>query len=309
MMLEGLFHFMTPNETIVLLIQAINNDRRDQFYQVLDNYLKTLPQTGNYHYKIKNLLKSKPMTMTLLENLSVNIKNLVRALDIQEECVFVNDATQALFSEIIAEHTNRESFLYHNVPVRHKMLFHGHTGDGKTTLAREFARQIQLPLVEVLSDTIIDSHIGATSANIQKVFNSLTQPCVLFWDEIDSIGIKRAADTRSAADHENDRMTNSFLINFEKLSCDVIFIGATNRAEVLDSAFVRRFNTVHEIVPPNVLEKEMFLESLIDYHKIPVDIGIDVSSFNHYYQIKEALMQYARSFILSQSHQPAEVNA
>lgn len=64
----------------------------------------------------------------------------------------------------------------------------------------------------------------------------------MFWDEVDTIGRKRGKGNDSAAGMENERMVNSILVNIEKLSNDVIFIGATNRREVLDSAFLRRFD-------------------------------------------------------------------
>src|SRR5688500_4205051 len=100
---------------------------------------------------------------------------------------------------------------------------------------------MELPFVEVNSDMILDSHIGGTSRGIHSIFKELHQPCVLFWDEVDGIGYRRSGNDK-AADRENDRMVNSILINLEKMGENVVFIGATNRMDIIDEAFLRRFD-------------------------------------------------------------------
>jgi SpoVK/Ycf46/Vps4 family AAA+-type ATPase len=175
-------------------------------------------------------------------------------------------------------------------------LLYGATGNGKTTIARHIAKLYNIPFIEIKSEEVIDSHLGTTSGNIYKIFDGIKEPCVLFWDEVDSVGGKRGGTAKNSAEHENDRMTNSILVNLDRLSPDVMFIAATNRVDVLDSAFIRRFDVKFEIPPPSNEEKEMFFNSIIEHHRIPVSMP-DLSKVNSMAEIKDLVMQLARTYI------------
>jgi SpoVK/Ycf46/Vps4 family AAA+-type ATPase len=212
----------------------------------------------------------------------------------------LNDPTKLLLDDLLLEWKNTDVYKYHNLPIRNKILFHGTTGNGKTTIARHVAKLSNLPFVEVNADVIIDSRIGNSGQNISQIFNEIKEPCVLFWDEVDTIGRKRGMANDSAAGMENERMVNSILVNIEKLSNDVIFIGATNRREVLDTAFLRRFDVQFELTAPDELQKDIFLKQLVEYYKLPESyLEIDLTKLNSYSEIKLMLMDLARKYILS----------
>jgi transitional endoplasmic reticulum ATPase len=154
------------------------------------------------------------------------------------------------------------------LPIRNKLLLYGVTGNGKTTIARHIACLANIPFVSVFSEGVLDSKLGHSGQNIAKILTQITQPCVLFWDEIDNIAQKRGGGESSSA-LENDRIVNSFLVNMDKLSNDVIFIAATNRRNVLDTAFLRRFDVQFELVAPTIEEKERFAKQLIAYYNLP----------------------------------------
>lgn len=236
--------------------------------------------------------------------MSNDIKKLINTSVITDDNVYLNDTIKTLIDELIVEWKNAEAFRFHNLPVRNKILFHGVTGNGKTTVARHISKLTELPFIEINSDMMIDSHLGSTGANINKIFNQITMPCVLFWDEIDTIGKKRGMANDSVASHENDRMVNSILINMDKLSKDVIFIGATNRFNVLDSAFLRRFDVEFELSQPTDIEKNSFTNQMIDYYKLPKEVITqeeqnNLSQLQSYSNIKMALMNNARKYILN----------
>lgn len=289
----------TANDVIISMLHHINMDKKELAYKAVEEYLPTLARSGNYYYKIRNLLEEKPARLMQLSELPMDIKKLIIQSIITEDNVFLNEQSKTLIDELILEWKNKDVYSYHNLPVRSKILFHGATGNGKTTIARHIAKLTQLPFVEVNSDAMIDSHIGLSSMNIHKVFNQINQPCVLFWDEVDTIGRKRGRGD-SAAGVENERMVNSMLVNMEKLSTDVIFIGATNRREVLDSAFLRRFDVQFELPAPTDPEKHSFTKQMVEHYKLPHEfIPTSIDTCISYSEIKLVLLEAARKYVIT----------
>ena len=140
--------------------------------------------------------------------------------------------------------------------------------------------------------------MGATGANISKIFTQINQPSVLFWDEIDSVGKERNSRDNSGIEAENNRISNALLVYLEKLNENIVFIGATNRKDSMDSAFVRRFDELIEIKTPCLSAKENFLSFLSNMHKIPLDeINIDASHFSSFSDLKNEFKKQVRRLI------------
>jgi SpoVK/Ycf46/Vps4 family AAA+-type ATPase len=291
---------ITANDTIISMLANINADKKDFFYKSAEDYANTLAKGGAFYYRIKRLISEKPMKFIQLDSLPNDLKKLIQQSQITDDNVFLSEQTKSLLDELLIEWQNIEVYKFHNLPVRNKILFHGSTGNGKTTIAKHIAKLSKLPFVEVNADNVIDSRIGSTGTNINNIFNKINEPCILFWDEIDTIGRKRGVGNHSAAGMENERMVNSILVNIEKLSNDVIFIGATNRKDVLDTAFLRRFDVQFELTAPNEIQKQIFLKQMMEYYKLPESyLENDLSKFNSYSEIKMMLMDLARKYVLS----------
>lgn len=288
---------LSASDAIIMLIDCVNKNKMPDFYNVADRFAENYSHQNDIRYRLKKLIRERPMQMQRLDELSSNIKKLLLLSAGSDENVYIPKDLQALLDELLTEWANADSYRFHNIKTRNKILFYGSTGNGKTTIAKYIAAKSNLLFVEVKSDDVIDSHLGSTSSNIYNIFNSVKQPCILFWDEVDSIGCKRGNDVH-AAGHENDRMTNSFLVNMEKLAEDVIFIAATNRRDVLDSAFLRRFDIEFEILPPNNKEKQGFLSQMMQYYKLPIEAPT-LENLNSYSDIKNDILKLARSHILN----------
>lgn len=293
---------MTSNEAIYQMLLAINADRKDAFYKTVEGYAGTLAKGGDWHWKITRALKEKPMQFTRLDQMSADIKKLVSQEVVGDVDVCLPADLVELISELSVEWRNEEVFRYHGIDVRNKILLHGPTGNGKTTIAKYISSVVGLPFVEVNGDMVVDSHLGATGANIYKLFKNMQEPCVLFWDEIDSIGYSRGSHRDSSAGVENDRSVNSLLVNFDKMHPGIVFVAATNRMDQIDPAFRRRFSEVVEIRAPTEDEKAKFVGSLYGTYKIPVDTGDNsyLCSFPSYSDIKRAFLKMARKFVASQ---------
>lgn len=289
---------MTSTDAIVRMVKAVNDDNDGDFYKVVHEFATTLAHGGDNRHRILSAIKMKPERLRKLDDLPNNIKKLLIQGDNKEENVFLTDGIKAFIETLLVEWKHAEVYRMHNISPRTKILLHGPTGNGKTTIARYISRRSGLAFVEINSDLVIDSHMGATSANIYNIIRSINEPSVLFWDEVDSIGSKRGGDNR-AAGYENDRMVNSILVNLQKLNDNVIFIGATNRMDVLDAAFLRRFDVKLEVPAPTKHELQGYFLQLMEHYKLREHIlGMSLDGINSYSDAKLIATELARSFLL-----------
>ena len=119
---------------------------------------------------------------------------------------------------------------------RFSILLDGPPGSGKSNFARHLARQIGAPLIEARGSDLISALVGQTERNlVEKFKEASTKHAVLFLDEVDSLLWSRAAATHAWEASE----VNELLGQLERAKC--IVIGATNYADRLDAAVIRRF--------------------------------------------------------------------
>lgn len=290
---------MSPTDAIVMMIDAVNKGDDGKFYQVVTDFTNTLAFGGGNYHRIRNAVRMKPTRLRKIDDLPSNIKTLLIQQGSEDENVFLPPGIHSLIETLLIEWEHAEVYRLHKIPPRHKILLHGPTGNGKTTIAKYIARKSNLPVVEINSDLVIDSKLGGTSGNIYNIMSSITEPCVLFWDEIDSIGSRRGGDGH-AAGTENDRMVNSILINLQRLHKNVIFIGATNRMDILDEAFLRRFDIKMEVPAPSLHQLQEYVVQLTKYHNIQDHVmGCSLDGVVNYSDAKLRLTEKIRSFIIS----------
>lgn len=293
---------LKPNDAIIILMDCINKEDMGKFYQTAEKYLHSVAYNSPTYHRIKRCIQQRPLQMRTLDQLGNGLKNLlIQGQDITSGVTYLNAETKSLIDGLMVEWTNKDLFSYHNIRVRNRILLHGPTGNGKTTIARHIAVAANLPFVEVKSEQVIDSHLGGTSSNIFKILNEIQEPCILFWDEVDSIGGKRKSSSDSASGHENDRMTNSILTNLDRINPNVIFIAATNRYNFLDEAFLRRFDVKFEVAAPEGIEKMQFAKTMMAHNKIEeLESKLpDLSPMKSYSEVKDAILSMARDFVLS----------
>lgn len=154
----------------------------------------------------------------------------------------------------------------HQLPVCGKILCEGPPGNGKTHWAEGLANVLQFPFFKLSMQTVLESYLGNTSRTLNAVFENLEEKCVFFLDEIDSIGSERGKDTTK----ETDRIINALLILIDNLPKDVILVGATNRADLLDEALLDRFH--HQIIfpPPSKELTDKFIQYLETKHSMRI---------------------------------------
>src|SRR5215217_3236515 len=119
------------------------------------------------------------------------------------------------------------------------ILLHGPPGVGKTFFARAIAGEYQMSLMHVSTGDLIASLVGGSARNIEKAFETALQnlPCLLFFDEFDSIAQRRD----NTPDQESRRTVNQLLTSLEAYRDErrLLVMAATNSIEHLDQAVIR----------------------------------------------------------------------
>lgn len=143
---------------------------------------------------------------------------------------------------------------------RHKALFIGPPGNGKTVLAGAVAIELGVPSYMVRYDDLISNRPGETSRNLLQVFTyAARQPCLLFFDEFDALGRERDNDQETG---EMKRVVSTLLVQLDDVPSHVVCIAATNHGQMLDAAIWRRFNIRIELPRPQITQFPAFMMDL-----------------------------------------------
>ena len=145
------------------------------------------------------------------------------------------------------------------------LLFYGPPGTGKTLMAKAIAGEADVPFYAMSGSDFVQMYVGVGASRIRNLFNKAKkhEKAVIFIDEIDAIGKKRARNS-SASNDERDQTLNALLTEMSGFHDNqgIVVIGATNRLDTLDEALLRpgRFDRQIEIGLPDVNSREKILK-------------------------------------------------
>lgn len=133
-----------------------------------------------------------------------------------------------------------ESFKRLGVKPPKGILLYGAPGTGKTLLAKAVANESQANFILVKGPELLSKWVGESEKAVREVFKKARQvsPCIIFFDEIDSLAPRRSAGSDS---HVSERVVNQLLTEIDGLEemHDVVIIAATNRPDIVDTALLR----------------------------------------------------------------------
>jgi len=169
---------------------------------------------------------------------------------------------QEAVRDFLTEQRNVEALAKAGLPPRHKCLFIGPPGNGKTVLAGAIAQVLDIPSFMVRYDDLISNRPGETSRNLLQIFDFARQrPTLLFFDEFDALGRERDDAQESG---EMKRVTSTLLVQIDDLPPHVVAIAATNHGQMLDAAIWRRFNIRIELPRPRLEEFQSFMRDMFN---------------------------------------------
>ncbi|KAL1837529.1 hypothetical protein VTJ49DRAFT_3674 [Mycothermus thermophilus] len=175
----------------------------------------------------------------------------------------LNNVKEAI-TETIQLPLERPELFAKGMKKRSGILFYGPPGTGKTLLAKAIATEYSLNFFSVKGPELLNMYIGESEANVRRVFQRArdARPCVVFFDELDSVAPKRGNQGDSGG--VMDRIVSQLLAELDGMSGGedsggVFVIGATNRPDLLDQALLRpgRFDKMLYLGVSDTHEKQL----------------------------------------------------
>ena len=173
-----------------------------------------------------------------------------------------------------------EKFLKYGMAPSKGVLFYGPPGTGKTLLAKAIANECNANFISIKGPELLTMWFGESEANVRDVFDKAraAAPCVMFFDELDSIAKARGGSMGDAGG-AGDRVLNQILTEMDGMNTkkNVFIIGATNRPDQIDPALLRpgRLDQLIYIPLPDEVSRVSILKAQLK--KSPVAPEVDLS--------------------------------
>jgi len=191
----------------------------------------------------------------------------------------LEDTKRQLQEMILYPLEHPEKFLKFGMSPSRGVLFYGPPGCGKTLLAKAIATECSSNFISIKGPELLTMWFGESEANVRQVFDKARQsaPCVLFFDELDSIGISRGRGSGGGGEAA-DRVINQLLTEMDGIGAkkSVFIVGATNRPDILDEALLRpgRLDQLIYIPLPDKKSRQSILKAVL--RKTPIDPKVNL---------------------------------
>jgi cell division protease FtsH len=191
-----------------------------------------------------------------------------------------NEEAKFMVEDIIAFIRDPEKYSAVGARMPKGLLLYGPPGTGKTLMAKAIAGEANVPFYAMSGSDFVQMYVGVGASRIRNLFNKAkkNEKAVIFIDEIDAIGKKRARNT-SASNDERDQTLNALLTEMSGFheNQGIIVIGATNRLDTLDEALLRpgRFDRHIEIGLPDVNARKHILSLYAAKKPLSDDVNLE----------------------------------
>ena len=229
--------------------------------QLLSAFLATR-ERGVVEDKTDLSQKSAAFERTLLSEDEIPVGLSMLKTNAAMQHVILPEHVKKILFDFINEQKNNQKYIDNGLDPRNKALLFGPPGNGKTQVTKAIANEMGCPLYMVRYDALISQKPGETSKRLRAAFDfAKTHRCILFFDEIDSIGKERDDPNETG---EMKRVVSMLLVQLDDVPPHVMVIGATNHARMLDRAILRRFHIRVVLPQPTPDEFEQYLRMAFD---------------------------------------------
>jgi cell division protease FtsH len=192
------------------------------------------------------------------------------------------DGAKAEISEVVDFLRSPERYQRAGAMAPRGVLMVGPPGTGKTLLARAVAGEASVPFFSVAGSSFVEMFVGVGAARVRDLFTEARKaaPAIIFVDEIDAIGQRRAGSGTVVANDEREQTLNQLLSELDGFdqTSGIVVLGATNRPDVLDPALLRpgRFDRQVVIPLPTLEERAAILVVHCRGKKLGPDVDLHV---------------------------------
>ena len=191
------------------------------------------------------------------------------------------DEEKAELAEIVEFLKNPQKFVSLGARIPKGVLLVGSPGTGKTLLAKAVAGEAEVPFFSISGSEFVEMFVGMGAAKVRDLFKQANEkaPCIVFIDEIDTIGKKRDGAGFTGGNDEREQTLNQLLTEMDGFdgSKGVVILAATNRPDSLDPALLRpgRFDRRIPVELPDLKGREEILKVHAKKIKIADSVRFD----------------------------------
>ena len=211
-----------------------------------------------------------------------NAKVYVQSTDgIRFSDVAGEDEAKELLTEIVDYLHNPQRYAEIGASIPKGALLVGPPGTGKTLLAKAVAGEAHVPFFSISGSEFVEMFVGMGAAKVRDLFKQANEkaPCIVFIDEIDTIGKKRDGVGNIGGNDEREQTLNQLLTEMDGFNASkgVIILAATNRPDSLDPALLRpgRFDRRIPVELPDLQGREAILK--VHAKKVKIADNVDFS--------------------------------
>lgn len=209
--------------------------------------------------------------------------------------IYVQAETGKTFADVAGQEEAKESLVevidFLNNPSKYTeigatlpkgALLVGPPGTGKTLLAKAVAGEANVPFFSITGSEFVEMFVGMGAAKVRDLFKQAKEkaPCIIFIDEIDTIGKKRDSSGLTGGHDEREQTLNQLLSEMDGFDGTkaIVILAATNRPEILDKALLRpgRFDRRIPVELPDLKGREAILKVHSKNKKLGSDINFNL---------------------------------